>query len=100
MSDYVRTDEELEHQHAYEAREAANHGSVTIRYRTVEGKPPPDPVVNKVGWRVVRQLGQVTERTSQWFFRRCEAADYADEQLQKDSIAAKRLGVHIHLTTD
>ena len=98
--DYVRTDEEIAHQRTYEAREAANHGSVTIHYQIVEGVPPPDPVVRKVGWRVLRRIGGVTERTSQWFFRRVEATQYADEQLKKDAAAAKRLGIHVHLTMD
>jgi hypothetical protein len=97
---YVRTDEEIAHQRAYEAKEAANHGSITIHYEIIEGKPPPDPVVNKVGWRVVRHIGKVIERTSQWFFRRVEAVAYAEEHLRKDRLAAKRLGVHAHLTMD
>ena len=59
--DYVRTDEEIAHQRTYEAREAANHGSVTIHYQIVEGVPPPDPVVRKVGWRVLRRIGGVTD---------------------------------------
>jgi hypothetical protein len=98
--DYVRTDEEIAHQRDYEAREAANHSSTTIHYQIVEGIPPPDPVVRKVGWRVVRHVGKVTERTSQWFFRRVEAVGYAEEQLRNDSMAARRLGIHVHLTMD
>jgi hypothetical protein len=98
--DYVRTNEEITYQRTYEAKEAANHGSATIHYRIVQETPPPDIVTRKFGWRVCRRAGGMKEEMSQWFFRRIEAIDYANEQLKKDSAAAKRLGVHVHLTMD
>ncbi len=96
---YVRTDEELAQQQAYETREASLHGSAAqIHYRIIEGKPPGNVIVRKIGWRVGRQIGREKEVVSQWFFRRVEATDYLKDQMWKDNAAAKRLGVSVHLT--
>ena len=99
MNDYVRTDAELAHQRAYEAREASLHGSAAqIHYRLIESKPEPDPVVRKIAWRVGRKVGDGKESISAWFYRRVEAIQYVKEQMERDASAAKRLGVHVHTT--
>jgi hypothetical protein len=91
---YTRTDSELAHQRAYEAREASRRQTLTIRYRLLEETPPHDPLVaRKVAWRVVRKAGSGREELSQWFYRRTEAIDYVKEQIRRDNNAAKRLGV-------
>jgi hypothetical protein len=96
---YVRTDAELAHQAAYEAKEASRHGSVTqIHYRLIEGVPPPSFITRKVGWQVGRRAGDQPETISRWFFRRVEATDYVKEAMRHDKGAAKRLGVEVHLT--
>jgi hypothetical protein len=100
MTDYIRTDAELAHQHAYEAREAARHAVAAIHYRIVESAPPPADIITRgAAWRVVREISKKQE-WSGWFFRRVEAAAYRDEQMRRDRAAAQRLGIHVHVTGD
>ncbi len=97
--DYVRTEEELLAQKNYEKREASRHlSAVQIHYRIIEGKPPGNVIVRKMGWRVGRKVGEEKESLSPWIFRRIEANDYVAKHTKMDSVAAERLGLHVHLT--
>jgi len=96
---YTRTEEELAAQKNYEVREASRHRStVQIHYRIIEGKPPGNVIPRKVGWRVGRRVGEEKESISQWFYRRVEANDNVAVHVKNDRNAARRLGVHVHLT--
>ena len=100
MSDYVRTDAELAHQHAYEAREALLHGGslALIHYRVIEGVPEGDVITRKVGWRVGRKVGESKEVVTDWFYRRVEATDYIKQEMWRDNSAAQRLGMNARVT--
>jgi hypothetical protein len=98
-SGYQRTDEELAAQRDYEAREASRGKSaVQIYYRVIEGRPPDKVITRKVGWRAGRKIGEEKEALSQWFYRRVEVNDWVADQVKMDKNAAKRLGVHVHMT--
>lgn len=98
---YLRTDAEVAHQKAYEAREASRHKStVQIAYRIDKSKAQAH-AGGRVGdaFCVVRQVGDGKEETSAIVYRQYEAISMLREAIWRDEMAAKRLGVGIHVTT-
>jgi hypothetical protein len=96
-SGYQRTDEELAHQAAYEARERNLHTStVQVVYRVEKVRPDPGPIARKLAWVVIRRVNDEKEQTSAQMYRLQETVSYIRESLIRDREAAKRLGVGIH----
>jgi hypothetical protein len=99
-TDYVRTEEELEKQRVYEMREASHHVHATqIRYRIIEGVPSNQVVTKKIGWRVGRRVGEEKEFITDWFYRRVEMTEHIRLEIQRDNLAAQRLGVGVCVAT-
>jgi hypothetical protein len=101
---YVRSDGEVAFQKNYEAREASRAGSAAqISYRIesipsridasyIESRNP------KGAFVVVRQVGDGKEERSVPMYRQSEASAAVRENMWRDEMAAKRLGVKIHVT--
>ena len=102
--EYVRTDAELAHQRNYEAREQARHSSVVqIVYAIDEVDPPPSSLAGERHkgkcWIASRHIGEEkTGECSPSLYRRVEADDWVRSAVRRDRLAAKRLGVVLHVT--
>lgn len=98
---YVRSDAELAHQRAYEAKESSRtDNTIQITYR-IEKSQQQQRAGGKVGdaFCVVRKVGDKKEETSATVYRHVEAINMLKEGAWRDKMAAKRLGLDIHVVT-
>jgi hypothetical protein len=97
---YIRTDAEVAHQANYEARErkrGRRESAMKITYGIVE-MPARDQVIKRTCTYVVVRTCNGAEERSAPFYRQQEAATHIKEAWERDRVAAKRLGVDIHVT--
>jgi hypothetical protein len=102
--DYVRTNAEEAHQRLYEAREASRtSATVQIVYMLRETASPRDGSAiaarHKVEYRVVRVCGDAAEEVSAPAYRKEEAVTKMREGMWRDRMAAKRLGIGVHIVS-
>jgi hypothetical protein len=106
-TDYVRTDTEIAHQRAYEAKETERHKStVQIAYRIEEistatmAKGSFVSSKNPRCWFLVRQVSEGREERSAPFYRRVDVVASLRENIDRDRVAGTRLGVGIYTQID
>jgi hypothetical protein len=100
---YLRSDEEVAYQRAYEARETSRGMNITkITYRIdriqsrsdvsyIEARNPHGAFV------VVRQVGDGKEERTAPMYRQSEAVTAVREGMWRDKMAAERLGIAIYV---